>query len=76
MSLIDKEYDRELYNRQFSLYIDNIINRIDIQSDAYKKDENVPDKLFEIYSEQKNGLLALKKKYGSIVTPEQIEEAS
>ncbi|MCJ7684982.1 MAG: phosphoenolpyruvate carboxykinase (GTP), partial [Desulfobacteraceae bacterium] len=23
-SLIDKEYDRELYNRQFSLYIDNI----------------------------------------------------
>lgn len=74
-SLIDKEYDRELYNRQFSLYIDNIINRIDLQADAYKKDENVPDKLFKIYDEQKKGLLALKEKYGSIVTPEQLEEA-
>lgn len=75
-SLIDKEYDRELYNRQFSLYIDNIINRIDLQADAYKKDENVPDKLFKIYDEQKKGLLALKEKYGSIVTPEQLEEAT
>ena len=74
-SLIDKEYDRELYNRQFSLYIDNIIKRIDLQTDAYKKDENVPDKLFKIYDEQKKGLLALKEKYGSIVTPEQLEEA-
>ena len=75
-SLIDKEYDRELYNRQFSLYIDNIIKRIDLQTDAYKKDENVPDKLFKIYDEQKKGLLALKEKYGSIVTPEQLEEAT
>jgi len=74
-SLIDKEYDRELYNRQFSLYIDNIIKRIDLQTDAYKKDENVPDRLFKIYDEQKKGLLALKEKYGSIVTPEQLEEA-
>ena len=74
-SLIDKEYDRELYNRQFSLYIDNIIKRIDLQTDAYNKDENVPDRLFKIYDEQKKGLLALKEKYGSIVTPEQLEEA-
>ena len=73
-SLIDKEYDINLYNRQFSLYIDNIIKRIDLQSDAYKKDENVPDRLFKIYDEQKKGLLALKEKYGSIVTPEQLKE--
>ncbi|UCF83195.1 MAG: phosphoenolpyruvate carboxykinase (GTP) [Desulfobacteraceae bacterium] len=75
-SLIDKEYDRELYDKQFSLYIDNIIERIDLQTDAYKKDENVPEKLFEIYNEQKKGLLALREKYGSIVTPEQLEEAT
>ena len=74
-TLIDKEYDRELYDKQFSLYIDNIIKRIDLQTDAYKKDENVPDKLFEIYDEQTKGLLALREKYGPIVTPEQLEEA-
>ena len=75
-SLIDKDYDRELYDKQFSLYIDNIINRIDLQTDAYQQDENVPDKLFEIYDEQKKGLFALREKYGSIVTPEQLEEAA
>ncbi|MBW1851936.1 MAG: phosphoenolpyruvate carboxykinase (GTP), partial [Deltaproteobacteria bacterium] len=73
-TLIDKDYDRELYDRQFSLYIDNIIARIDLQTDAYKKDENVPDKLFEIYEEQKKGLLVFREKYGPIVTPAQLEE--
>ena len=73
-TLIDKDYDRELYDRQFSLYIDNIIRRIDLQTEAYKKDENVPDRLFEIYDEQKKELFALKEKYGSIVTPEQLEK--
>ncbi len=73
-TLIDKDYDRDLYDRHFSLYIDNIIRRIDLQTDAYKKDENVPGRLFEIYDEQKKGLLALKEKYGSIVTPAQLEK--
>ncbi len=75
-TLINKDYERDLYDRQFSLYIDNIINRIDLQTEAYKKDENVPDKLFEIYEEQKRELLTLKKKYGPIVTPAQLEEST
>jgi phosphoenolpyruvate carboxykinase (GTP) len=74
-TLIDKTYDRELYDRQFSLYIDNIINRIDLQTEAYGKDENVPGRLFEIYEKQKQALLELKEKYGPIVTPAQLAEA-
>ena len=74
--LIDKEYDRELYDRQFSLYIDNIVKRIDLQTDAYQKDENVPGILFEIYEVQKKALIDLRDKYGPIVTPNQLEEAS
>jgi phosphoenolpyruvate carboxykinase (GTP) len=73
-TLINKYYGRELYDRHFSLYIDNIIKRIDLQKDAYEKDENVPAKLFEIYDEQKKGLLALKEKYGPVVTPAQLEQ--
>jgi len=73
-ALINKDYGRELYDKQFSLYIDNIIKRIDLQTDAYKKDENVPDKLFEIYDEQRKGLMALREKYGPIVTPAQLEK--
>jgi phosphoenolpyruvate carboxykinase (GTP) len=73
-TLIDKDYDRGLYDRQFSLSIDNIVGRIDLQTEAYGKDENIPGQLFEIYEEQKKALLALREKYGPIVTPDQLAE--
>jgi len=73
-SIIDKEYPEELYNKQFSLYIDNIVSRIDLQVEAYGKEENLPDKLFKVLKKQKEGLLALKDKYGAIVTPAQLQE--
>ncbi|MFC1885628.1 phosphoenolpyruvate carboxykinase (GTP) [Thermodesulfobacteriota bacterium] len=71
---IDKEYTKNLYDKQFSLYIDNIISRIDLQTEAYGKDTNIPEKLFEVLKEQKDGLLKLQAAYGPIVTPDQLEE--
>jgi len=68
-SLLGKEYPRELYNSQFSLYIDNIVARIDLQVAAYGKEKNIPPRLFKILDEQKQGLLALKKSAGPIVLP-------
>jgi phosphoenolpyruvate carboxykinase (GTP) len=73
---IDKEYSRELYDKQFSLYIDNIVRRIDMQIDAYGKEENLPAKLFEVLKTERRGLMELKEKYGSIVTPVQLENAA
>ena len=70
---IDKDYSLDLYVKQFSLYIDNIVARIDLQVQAYNKEKNIPAKLFELLNKQKEGLLALKQAYGPIVTPEQIE---
>ncbi len=75
-SKIDKEYPQELYNMQFSLYIDNIVGRIDLQTEAYGKDKHIPKKIFEVYEEQKKGLLGLKEKYGSVVSPAQLIEAA
>ncbi len=69
---INKNYAKSLYDMQFSFYIDNIIARIELQKEAYSKEENLSAKLFEVYDEQKTGLLALKGKYGTIVTPEQL----
>lgn len=74
-SIIDKDYTKELYLKQFSLYIDNIIARIDMQKQAYGKEPGISGKLFDILKEQKEGLLALKKTYGPIVTPSQLEES-
>jgi phosphoenolpyruvate carboxykinase (GTP) len=70
--IIDKEYPEYLYVKQFSLYTDNILRRIDLQTDAYGKEENVPPKLFEVLKEQKAGLEALKEKFGAVVTPAQL----
>ncbi len=72
-SLINKPYPYELYEKQFSLYIDNIVSRLDLQHDAYQKDENIPGRFFEILAEEKKGLLELRAKFGAVVTPRQLE---
>ena len=73
-TIIDKEYSEELYIRHFSLYVDNIIGRIDLQIEAYGKEVNIPARLFEVLNEQKEGLLALRDKYGPIIKPSELEE--
>jgi phosphoenolpyruvate carboxykinase (GTP) len=73
---IDKEYPKALYDKQFAFYVDNILGRIDLQEEAYRKEKNVPPRLFEVYEEQRAGLEALKAKYGSIVSVEQLIEAA
>ena len=70
---IGKDYPRALYDRQFALYIDNIMARIDLQIEAYAREENLPPQLFAVYERQKAGLLALKQRHGPVVSVEQIE---
>jgi phosphoenolpyruvate carboxykinase (GTP) len=69
---IDKDYPKSLYDKQFALYIDNIVGRIDLQTEAYGKEENLPPRLFEVYEEQRAGLKQLKERHGSIVLPDQL----
>jgi phosphoenolpyruvate carboxykinase (GTP) len=71
--LIDKDYPEELYTRQFSLYLDNILARIDLQIEAYSQEECIPERLFEILNEQRAELMALKNACGEIVTPAKME---
>ena len=71
-SRIDKEYPEDLYVKQFSLYIDNIVARVDLQIEAYGKEKNIPPKLFDILKAQRQELTALKEKFGPIVTPKQL----
>ncbi|HUT19434.1 MAG TPA: phosphoenolpyruvate carboxykinase (GTP) [Anaerolineae bacterium] len=72
---IGKEYPKALYDLQFALYVDNILGRIDLQEEAYSKGEDVPQKLFDVYEEQRAGLKALREKYGPVVSDEQLIEA-
>ena len=61
-----------MYDKQFSLYLDNIIARIDMQVAAYKKETNVPDIYFKTQAAKKSRLEALKASNGSIVSPDQL----
>ena len=45
-----------------------------MQLEAYGKEPDIPEKLFEILKAQKEGLAALRNTYGSVVTPSQLEE--
>ncbi len=67
--IIDKEYSEELYNKQFSLYIENIVARIDLQKEAYGKESNIPQTLNKVLDEQKEGLTKWKEEFGAVVHP-------
>ncbi|WP_457551229.1 phosphoenolpyruvate carboxykinase (GTP) [Desulfobacula sp.] len=70
--IIDKDYPKELYIKQFSLYLDNIIKRIELQQEAYAKEEDIPQTLFDVLADQRKALLALMDTHGSIVLPDDL----
>jgi phosphoenolpyruvate carboxykinase (GTP) len=72
-AIIDKEYPEDLYARQFSLYLDNILARVDLQLEAYGKEDHIPEKLFEVLNEQRRGLESLRSKFGPVVLPGDLE---
>jgi phosphoenolpyruvate carboxykinase (GTP) len=74
-SEIGKAYPRSLYSKQFSLYVDNILARIQLQREAWQQEPNVPWRLFEIYDRQRLELSALKERYGVVVSVEQLIES-
>jgi phosphoenolpyruvate carboxykinase (GTP) len=69
--IIDKPYAKDLYDRQFSLYVDHILARIELQETAYAKEENIPGRLFEILTRQKEELQAWKKTKGAVILPDE-----
>lgn len=69
---IQKEYPEELYTMQFSLYVDNIIGLIDLQIEAWQKEEGVGSTIFDIYEAHKTALEALKAEKGAVVKPQEL----
>lgn len=70
--IIDKDYETSLYKKQFSLYLDNIVSRLEMQMESYSKEENISKKLFDLLSAQQEKLSKLKETYGPIVEPQQL----
>jgi phosphoenolpyruvate carboxykinase (GTP) len=73
-SIIGKTYSIDLYTRHFSLYIDNIVSRIDLQLEAYGKEARIPERLFTILRKQREALMLFRETYGPVVSPDQLLE--
>lgn len=71
-SEIGKEYPRELYDKQFSFYIDNMVARIDMQREAWSEEEHLPEVIFEVYDRQRAALLKLEEEHGPVVHPDKL----
>jgi phosphoenolpyruvate carboxykinase (GTP) len=74
--LIGKDYPRELYDKQFSFYVDNIVARLDLQREAFAKENRLPPRILEVYEEERKGLVALKGRFGAVVRPADLEAAA
>ncbi|MCI5150987.1 MAG: phosphoenolpyruvate carboxykinase (GTP) [Candidatus Electrothrix sp. MAN1_4] len=72
--LLDKEYSEELYTSQFSLYIENLIRRIDMSLEEFAKEHGMPEEFFHILDTWRRDLRALESLVGSVVTPAQMIE--
>ncbi len=72
--VIDKEYDKGVYMKQFSLYTDNLIERVDMSINEFAKEKGMPDEFFHTLDTWHRDLAALRATIGPIVTPDQMIE--
>ncbi|MFO7606046.1 MAG: phosphoenolpyruvate carboxykinase domain-containing protein [Desulfurivibrionaceae bacterium] len=67
-----KDYPEETYTKQFSLYIDRLLGRIDLSIAEFSEEKEMPEEFFHTLNGWKRELLTLKAAVGPVATPEQI----
>ncbi len=70
--ITDKKYSQATYTKQFSLYIDNLIKRIDLSTAEFATEQDIPNEFFHTLDSWRRDLIALKSAVGPVVTPDQI----
>jgi phosphoenolpyruvate carboxykinase (GTP) len=72
--LLAKEYSQELYTQQFSLYIENLIRRVDMSIKEFAQEKGMPAEFFHILDTWRRDLRALESIIGPVVSPAQMIE--
>jgi len=72
--VIDKEYNKSIYTKQFSLYVDNLVERVDMSITEFSKEKGMNDEFFRVLDTWRRDLVALRVTVGPIVTPDQMIE--
>ena len=68
--VFDRDYTKELYEKQFSIRIEKFMEKIARMEKIYQEEEDIPAVFFDIMNDQKEKLLAFREKYGKdVVSP-------
>jgi phosphoenolpyruvate carboxykinase (GTP) len=70
--MIGKDYPESTYNKQFSLYIDNLVKRVDQSTVEFAGEKDMPNEFFHTLDNWRCDLIALKSAVGPIVSPKQL----
>jgi phosphoenolpyruvate carboxykinase (GTP) len=71
--IFNKEYPKELYEKQFSIRIYKFLDKIERMERIYSEEEDIPKIFTDIMKDQKERLQALRAKYGKeVVSPFEI----
>ena len=70
MEIFNKHYSKEDYEKQFSIRVKKLLERIDRIEKIYKEEENIPEVFHKHIEQQRERLIEAKKKYGKeIISP-------
>ena len=73
--VLNKEYSREKYMKQFTLRIPENLHKIERVREFWKKKvSNAPGELFEILDQQTKRLIEARERFGNYVTPDKFEK--
>ncbi|ASJ11100.1 phosphoenolpyruvate carboxykinase [Thermococcus sp. P6] len=67
--VLDKEYSREDYEKQFTIRIPEFLAKIDRIEKTYRDIGNIPEELFKTLEEERERLLKARERYGDYVSP-------
>ncbi len=73
MQVFNREYSRDLYEKQFSIRIQKFLEKIERMEKIYADEKDIPEAFNTVMQNQKDKLLAYKEKYGKVtVSPFEI----
>ena len=70
--VLSKDYPKESYNKQFIIRTPESLAKIERIKEVYKNVADVPEVVFSVLEEQRERLLAARKKQGDYILPEQL----
>ena len=70
---LDKDYKKEDYEKQFSIRIDHLLDKLDRIEKLYQKEEDMPKFFWNLLKRQRKDLKAMKDQFGkSIIKPSEL----